>query len=351
MIIFSLLIISCNKNSSSPITGSNTHDTTAYADENDTVFERGGSNYAMYSVGNYLEYPTDSVWYIPYNMRPVIGTYNLAPDTVKKQLAIMFANGQRKIALDLWYSDLSRDGNLADSALYGHLVNAKLGRLLPQHESNLKSLLLDIINQGFNEISFRFDTQGDSDPRGWAAWDESIYNTNWSFIESTIITIENQLKGRQVKVFYDLDGELGGVESGQAIQYATRLWKDYTDIFGTHRTVGFSFIMNPGNLTKAISIFDKVGKRPDVYAFTIYGDEFNRLAYLKSELEAAGDVSKPLIAQEVYYNDPETFSEIIESRNILHLNIKYLLQWPLARGATQSNFSVQYPAEFSAYLN
>src|SRR5262249_41244949 len=159
-------------------------------------------------------------------------------------------------------------------------------------------------------------------------------------------TVEDQLKGKHVKTFYDLDIELGGIDAGQSIQFATRLWKDYTDTFGTHRTVGFSFIMNPGNLTKTISVFDRVGKRPDVYAFTIYGDEFNRLAYLKSELQAAGDISKPLIAQEVYYNDPETFSEIIESRNVLHLNIKYLLQWPLARGATQRNFSVQYPAEF-----
>ena len=104
MIILVLLIPACKK-SITPSPGPYSHDTAAYADENDTAFERGGSNYAMYSVGNYLEYPTDSVWYIPYNMRPVIGTYNLAPDTVKKQLAIMFANGQRKIALDIWYSD------------------------------------------------------------------------------------------------------------------------------------------------------------------------------------------------------------------------------------------------------
>jgi hypothetical protein len=72
----------------------------------DTSFETGGSNYATYSVGNYLDYPTDSDWFDPYNLRPVIGTYHLAPATVKQQLATMFANGQRKIALDLWYSDL-----------------------------------------------------------------------------------------------------------------------------------------------------------------------------------------------------------------------------------------------------
>jgi hypothetical protein len=357
MLVLSLVLYSCSKSGAIPSsTGSNDHDSTvhdtaAYADENDTAFERGGSNYSFYSVGTYFDFPTDSVWYIPYNMRPVIGTYHLAPDTVRKELSIMYANGQRKIALNLWYSDLSADGNLADSAVYGHLVNSKLGRLLPQHESNLKSLLNDIVAQGFNEIVFRFATQGDSDPRGWGAWDESKYLNNWSFIENTITTIEDQLKDKPVKIFYDLDMELGGLEEGQSIQYATRLWKDYTDIFGTHHTVGFSFAVASGRLTEAISVFDKAGKRPDLYAFDIYGDEFNTFSYLKNELEAAGEASKPMIAEEVYYNDPETFAQIIESRNMLHLNIKYLLQWDLARGTPNNKFAAQYPADFSAYLN
>jgi len=263
----------------------------------------------------------------------------------------MYANGQRKIALNLWHSDLSRDGSQAHSAIYGHLVNSKSGRLLPQHETNLKSLLNDIVTRGFNEIIFRFATQGDSDPRGWTNWDESKYLNNRSFIETTITTVEDQLKGKPIKIFYDLDMELGGTDDGQSIEYATRLWKDYTDIFGTHHTVGFSFAVASQRLTTAISVFDKVGKRPDLYAFDIYGDEFNTFAYLKNELEAAGEASKPIIADEVYYNDPNTFTQILESRNVLHLNIKYLLQWDLARGTPNNKFAAQYPAAFSAYLN
>src|SRR5215510_14396376 len=122
--ILSLMIYSCKKANSSTNPNYSQNDTDVNTTVNgDTSFERGGSNYPMYSVGNYLDYPTDSDWFIPYNLRPVIGTYHLAPDTVKKQLERMFENGQRKIALDLWYSDLSGDGDLADSAVYGHVVN------------------------------------------------------------------------------------------------------------------------------------------------------------------------------------------------------------------------------------
>jgi hypothetical protein len=116
---------SCKKSMSNSASTIPVQDTDVNTTVNgDTAWEIGGSNYPMYSVGNYLEYPDDSVWFIPYNLRPVIGTYHLAPDTVRKQLAIMYNNGQRKIALDLWYSDFSRDANLVDSPLYGHVVNA-----------------------------------------------------------------------------------------------------------------------------------------------------------------------------------------------------------------------------------
>jgi hypothetical protein len=342
---------SCKKTNSATVTNYHPQDTDVNNTVNqDTALERGGSNYPMYSVGNYLSYPTDSDWFIPYNLRPVIGTYHLAPDTVRKQLATMFANGQRKIALDLWYSDFSRDANLVDSPLYGHVVNSKLGKLMPQHEANFRALLGDIQSQGFDEIILRFDTQGDSDPRGWTNWDDSKYQLNWSFISSTKSIVQAVL-GKSFKVLYDLDGELGGIFNGQSAQYAQKLWHDYIQAYGSHNTVGFSFAVAPQRLTNAIAIFDKEGKRPDIYAFDIYGDEYNTFAYLKNEMIAAGESQKPVYAEEVFYNDPLSFSQILLARSMLPLNIRFIIQWPLERGATQSNFSIQYPADYSAYIN
>src|SRR5262245_46960290 len=101
------LCIDCSRKSamSSNTTVTSTQDTDVNTTvTSDTTVQIGGSNYPMYSLGNLLQYPTDSDWFIPYNLRPVIATYNLAPDTVRKQLSVMYGNGQRKIALDLWYS-------------------------------------------------------------------------------------------------------------------------------------------------------------------------------------------------------------------------------------------------------
>jgi hypothetical protein len=342
---------SCKKSMSNASTPPPVQDTDVNTTVNgDTTWEIGGSNYPMYSVGNYLEYPTDSDWVIPYNLRPVIGTYHLAPDTVKKQLAIMYKNGQRKIALDLWYSDFSRDFNLVDSPLYGHVVSATMGKLIPQHEENLINLLNDIVNQGFNQIMFRFDTQGDSDPRGWTSWQEDRYDNNWSFVSSTKATIQKTLQGKPIKVLFDLDGELAGISVGQTETYFQRMWGDYVKTYGSHNSVGFSFAVAPGRLSDAMASFDKVGKRPDIYAFDIYGDEFNSLTYLQNELQLAGEQNKPVFMEEAYYNDPESYQQILQARSALHMNIRFIMQWPWQRGAVQANFSVQFPADYSAYL-
>jgi hypothetical protein len=349
---FIMATLSCRKSVSNSSVGT-IHDTDVNTTVNgDTTWEIGGSNYPMYSVGKYLEYPTDSVWVIPYNMRPVIGTYHLAPDTVRKQLAIMYNNGQRKIALDLWYSDFSRDGNLVDSPLYGHVVSATMGKLIPQHEQNLINLLNDIVNQGFDQIMFRFDTQGDSDPRGWGnTWYEDRYLNDWSFVSSTKATVQKTLEGKSIKVLYDLDGELAGIDSGQAKVYFQRMWGDYVKNYGSHNTIGFSFAVSPPrSFSDAIALYDKVGKRPDIYGFDIYGDEFAGLAYLQNVLQSVGDQNKPVFMEEAYYNDPEAYQQIMQARSALHLNLKFIMQWPEQRGAVQQNFSVQYPADYSAYL-
>ncbi len=195
--------------------------------DQDTVFERGGSNYAFYSVGSYLDTPTQDNWNKYLNMRPVIGTYHLAPDTVKNQLAVMYANGQRRLALDLWFSNSMPLADFQDSSFCTHLVNSRYGRLFPQQQDNLKDLLHDIDHQGFQVIVLRFIQQGVSDPVSWTAWDDQAYSTNWSFISNTINLIQNEIAGLHVKVIYDLGGELGGLDIGMSRQYTKRLWTDY----------------------------------------------------------------------------------------------------------------------------
>ena len=314
--------------------------------------EVGGSNYVMYSVGSYLQSPTQETWFTPGNMRPVIGTYHLDSVTVKRQLASMYANGQRSISLLLWYGDFSGDSRIRDSLVYGHVVNAKLGHLMPRHVANLQRVLTLIRETGYRHVVFRFDGQGPSRSREWKNWDDAKYQLNWRFLTSTQTIVDSVLNNSGISTLYDLDAEGAGVDVGQQRAYTVRLWRDYTALFGTERTIGFSIAVIPGRLTKAIADYDRVGRRPQHYALDIYGDELKTLTYVRGELLNAGpdELKKPIIILEDYYNDAQSAKEILQARSQLMLNITMALQWPLARGARQPHFSMDYPADYSAYL-
>lgn len=314
--------------------------------------EVGGSNYVMYSVGDYTVRRSQESWFRRENLRPVIGTYHLDSLQVKRQLAVMHENGQRRLALVLWHSDFNADPAFAGRGVHGHVVNSAAGALTDRHAANLRSLLRAIVNAGYQEVVFRFATQWSSDPRGWVQWREALYQRNWSFIRSTVELVEETMAGTGVPVLYDLDLELGGLAGegkGQIHAYTTRLWHDYLELWTPGRTVGFSLSARSGRLTKLIRAYDEVGVRPGTYAFDLYGNERASLNFLFQELAAAGEAEKPVILQEVYYNDPQTASEIDQARRDWPINLRYLLQWPIRRSTKQPHFSVHFPAAFDAY--
>ena len=105
-----------------------------------------------------------------------------------------------------------------------------------------------------------------------------------------------------------MGGELGGLQVGMSRQYAKQLWTDYVKTYGSHNTMGYSYATAPGRYTESIAVYDEVGVRPDVYGFDVYGDEFDTFSYLKADMDLAGETSKPICANEVYYNDPITYT-------------------------------------------
>ncbi len=125
-------LASCKKETANaiPIITPAKPDTLVNILDRDTVFERGGSNYGFYSVGTYLDNPTQDQWDKYLNMRPVIGTYHLAPDTVRNQLAVMYANGQRRLALDLWFSRSMPIGDFQDSSFCTHLCQFQIWQIV-----------------------------------------------------------------------------------------------------------------------------------------------------------------------------------------------------------------------------
>jgi hypothetical protein len=315
-----------------------------------TDVEPGGSNYVLYSVGRYLTEPSEKVWYAPGNMRPVIGTYEQDPGMVEYQLRAMWANGQRKVALVLFYGDFTPDLRIRDSSVFGHVVNARTHRLVQTQEANLVQVLRLIRSIGYDEIVFRFATSGISDPRDWSGWVESRYRTNLAFIVNTKAVIDAELRDGTPKVLYDLEVGLAGITTGQARPYTVRLWRDFTNGFGADHTIGFSFALAPGRITEALSAFDEVGVRPPQYGLQIYDDEFQALTAATSELSAANELAKPIVILEAYYNDMVTALAVRQAREQLQLNIRTLFQWPIERTATQPHFSMHYPPEFASYL-
>jgi len=265
----------------------------------------------------------------------------------------MYANGQRSIALLLWYGDFSGDARISDSLGYGHVVNAKLGHLMPRHIANLQRVFTLIRETGYRHLVFRFDGQGPSRSRDWKTWDEGRYQLNWRFLTSTQAIVDSVLSGSGISILYDLDAEGAGVDVGQQRAYTVRLWHDYTASFDAQRTVGFSIAVIPGRLTKAIADYDRVGLRPREYALDIYGDELKTLTYVRNELSSAGsdELKKPIIILEDFYDDAQSARETLQARSQLMLNITTVFQWPLARGARQAHFSIDYPADYSAYLD
>jgi hypothetical protein len=310
--------------------------------------EIAGSNYVMWDVSAYLA--DTSQWYAPLALKPVIGTYHLAPQTVRSQLADMKSKGQKQIALMLWYMPIGASTDADGDGVYGHVVDSSLAQLRPQHKDNLVALLSDIRCAGFNKLYFRFATQGPADASGWAAWDEAMFQQNWNFIHNTRTLVDGEMAASGVEVVFDLSAELGGITTGQAALYTKKLWQNVDYVFGTEHTYGYSFATAPGRLTTMIGIYDETGKRPSMYAFDIYGDETNTMAYLASELKAAGEQGKPIVVQETFYNDAQANSGLRGGATAQGLDLRAMFQWPSARGSATAHFSMNYPSEYGAFL-
>lgn len=310
----------------------------------------GGSNYVMYSIGDYLHTPTEENWYRPGVLRPTIAAYHLDSLTVHEQLATMRAGGQRTIALVLWYEDFTLHGDRVGIDTYGHIVDSSTGSLHPQHASNLADLLRAIRRAGYEEITFRFATQGRSNPRNWTSWSAASYEKNRRFVWSTRAVVEGALSGGSARVLYDLDVELGGIHHlGQGRRYTVQMWKDYVRAFGNRNTVGFSIPVGAGVVAAALRDFDEARARPQYLAVDLYHEEYRSLEHVSREMRRAGAQNIPVIVQEVFYNDSTAAHAVRRAREELGLPIMYVMQWPLQRGSSHPHFSVHFPGEYSAY--
>lgn len=297
-----------------------------------------GVVYFTYDLGTYSSnIPWSSVnnwWYVPgRNFKTPIGLYNINPTLADSQLAAMRASGMDYIVLQFGMGDLS--GCAASGACYngfpedwvwGEAIDNSLGAMHPTHEANLRALLKRAVALGFRNVVLRFT---DSAPGSWTTWDEVSYQRSWNYIVNVHTIVDQELAGSVTGAIYDLGGEAAGNRSGLTLQYIQRLWEDYTFVFGSSDTFGFSSIANTDNVSRSLEAYGV--NRPSRYAFTAYGDVYEDLTEMWNALPA-GERGKPIMLIETYHNDATTAAQIaLFLGGHPTANLFAVTQWPLTR--------------------
>jgi len=332
----------------------------------------GGTNFAFYDIGeDYLTGQDRHSWWKPGVLKHTIGAFDKQQDgVVENTLRQMYDNGQRKIALILWHINIAEqfehhgskwEGDIPSGYedTYGHIVNSALGKLSSQHEENLKELLGLICDTGFETITIRFAPQGVNNPMDWTDWQEEFYQENISFLLS-VKDIADKVVGDKSELIYDLGLELGGMEAGLSLDYIARLWDDYTGMFPVDNTVGFSFAVERGRITRMLEIYKKSGIYPPVYALDIYLDGYTILSYSIEELRKGGIEEPKIIIMETFYNDTQVLEEFQRAAKEHNVSILYIMQWQVDRdrlfwynddgSRSMRHFSISSPIEYDNYL-
>lgn len=342
------------------------------------AFEPGGSNFVAYSI-DLSTFALENPWLVPDRAtpgmpnngqwRPVIGAYDDL--IVPQRLYDMCLNGQRKVALTVWFEPA--DWIDSDWGGYTGLIhNSHGGHLSTTAQAYLRKLVTTITTMAtagangycFNELQFRFARWGSAFPSDLTAgsplhdssW--AVLEENWAFIEHTRGIIESEVSrasgqvNRQspLKRFYDLDAEQAGVHTNCGTvdaagnpeppnaytTYGREIWWRYWTKYGTTDTYGFSMAVGPvGRVQQALCIYDSVGRRPPQHALDVYRGA--DLAVALADLEAFGETNKPIIIQETFYNNAIAGLNSCEDSRPMRLfqmasaagfSIRTIMQWP-----------------------
>jgi hypothetical protein len=310
------------------------------------LLEPGGSNYPMYDVQKYIDNPTNDVWFTDGSLNLVVGHYHLNATKVNNQLADMYNNGQRKIAIPIWFASFNNNGN----ETYGHLIQSRGGSMTVQHIANYKAVLNKIADIGYKEVIIRFAPQSRNNPKEWdTTWNETIFQENWNFENKAIKIGDSVLGARGVKHMYDLSVELGGITKGQSAKYAKKLWQNYVTVFGNKQSYGFSIANGTGRLAKMIENLRSTNNLPAEYAVDIYKNVDNALTTVANELAEANELHKPFILQECYYNNSKIFDTIMNSVVKNKLRLRFIMQWPVIDPNGVKHFAIDYCAAYNNY--
>ena len=292
----------------------------------------GGSDYGWY----HLDPPCSRE---PYG---VVYNYDTATATINAQLQQMFANGQRRLRIPIYFARGINSGTIMDSTG---------GNLAPRFQANLADLLAVVKAAGFVEIEVSFHAQSNNDPIQWTTFSDDYFQENWSLIQNLRPIIA------AAGISYHLDLLNEGIpppEYAALLQYDQMLWNDYVSMFGSSDTLGFSIIADAAHVAQVSEVYgpSAYGNQgsPQLFDVHIYDETGSSFATAFSGLNSQGYQGVPWIIGEAFYNDAAEAAALRQEINSTGQTVLYLTQWPVTSDRDCSpDVNVAPPADFSNY--
>ena len=295
----------------------------------------GGSDYGWYQLdsGCIRE---------PYG---VVYNYDTATATINGQLQQMYANGQRRMRIPIYFARGINSGTIMDSTG---------GNLSTRFRTNLTNLLAAIKAAGFVQIEISFNPQSNNNPINWSTFSSDYYNENWTLIQN----LRPIFAGSGIPYYIDLLNEgippLAAGGYAPLLQYDQMLWNDYVAAYGSSDTLGFSIIADAfhANSVSAVYGMSPYGNHgpPPLFDVHIYDETGTSFATAYNSLTSQGYKGVNWIIGEAYYNDAAEAASLRQQITSTGQTVLYLTQWPLTSGPGCSpDVTVAPPADFSNY--
>lgn len=289
----------------------------------------------------------------------------------QQQLASMYAEGMRTMAIGVMFQDGPNSGTLID---------ARDPAQISQAADNLARLLTDIATSGYPRVLFRFFPQGSMSPP--AARSNDFDPSTLGLYKDVIAAMRPELVAtRQVyglDYLIDLGVEGAAPDEGSGLcawkhggepwhcpEYedwsnATRdLWAWYVSEYGSADTIGFSFLAGTGEMRNRVRHMKYIyaGTYPAQLAIDIYGEPghtpADQLVYFMGLVHGYaqdfGFQIDSFIVAETFNNDPWVAAGVSSVIAASGDTVAYLTEWPLDRGSVCEHVSEAPPYAFDIY--
>ena len=274
----------------------------------------------------------------------VVYNYDTATTTIDAQLQQMYNNGQRRLRINLSFTQ---------GALIWTIMDSTGGNLALRFQANLANLLAAIKATGFAEIEVSFHCIRARDPTRWTTFSDDFFQENWSLIQN----LHPIIAGAGISYHIDLSNEGIPLSPGYValLQDDQMLWNDYVSEFGSNDTVGFSIIADSAHVGQVSTVYgpSPFGNHgsPQLFDVHIYDETGVSFATAFNSLNSQGYQGVGWIVGEAYYNDAAEAMALRGEVTSTGQKVFYLTQWPVTsdRNCSPARGGAAPPVAFSNY--